>query len=74
MTHEYANTAVISAWARHCEISYYVAAHDIDVMIAAMGEFYTMQFITLKMSGDETTSLNQFCKENELTVNWTEYL
>jgi len=65
---------VITAWSKHCEVSYYVAAHDIDTMVSAIGPILALRFVTMKMAGNTTTSLNQFCKDNGITVDWTRYL
>jgi hypothetical protein len=64
---------LIQRWARYLKINFYHAAADLDAMEAGMGKEYTREYTARKMNL-ESISLNAFCAEKGIIVDWYKFL
>lgn len=57
-------------WAKHLEINWYHAMSDLEVISKGMGFDNMLEFVSLKLAGDKTISLNQFAWSKGIHSNW----
>ena len=66
---------LVNKWSKHCGMNIYHANADLSAISTAIGFDNMVDYVNLKLSGDETTSLNDFAKSRGyVMVQWSELL
>jgi len=58
-------------WSKHINTNIYVARSDLYTIANEIGRENMEDYVNLKLSGDTTTSLNEFAKSRGFIVSWS---
>jgi len=62
---------LVNKWSEHCDINIYHANADLSAISGGIGYDNMEDYVNLKLSGDTTTSLNEFAKSRGFIVSWS---